>query len=85
MKDEDQYIKDYQEIKIQVCNCLYTQVLHLNILKLLFYILSKEQIGKGGLGAMPRSMWVSLEDDLVDKCKPGDDVIIWYDFIWSII
>ncbi|XP_022174206.1 DNA helicase MCM9-like [Myzus persicae] len=52
LKDEDQYIKDYQEIKIQ------------------------EQIGKVGLGAMPRSMWVSLEDDLVDKCKPGDDVII---------
>ncbi|XP_025421479.1 DNA helicase MCM9-like isoform X3 [Sipha flava] len=52
LKDEKQYIKDYQEIKIQ------------------------EQIGKTGLGAMPRSMWVSLEDDLVDTCKPGDDVII---------
>ncbi|XP_025201501.1 DNA helicase MCM9-like [Melanaphis sacchari] len=52
LKDEDQFLKDYQEIKIQ------------------------EQIGKVGLGAMPRSMWVSLEDDLVDKCKPGDDVII---------
>ncbi|XP_050441975.1 DNA helicase MCM9-like [Adelges cooleyi] len=51
VKDEE-YIKDYQEIKIQ------------------------EQIGKVGLGAMPRSMWVSLEDDLVDNCKPGDDVII---------
>lgn len=23
LKDEDQYIKDYQEIKIQVCTCLY--------------------------------------------------------------
>lgn len=27
---------------------------------------------------MPSFMWVTLEDDLVDACKPGDDVTIWY-------
>ena len=28
------------------------------------------------LGAVPRSVWVTLEDDLVDSVKPGDDVEI---------
>lgn len=27
---------------------------------------------------MPQSIWVTLENDLVDSCKPGDDVMIWY-------
>lgn len=30
------------------------------------------------IGTMPQSMWATLEDDLVDSCKPGDDVSIWY-------
>lgn len=29
------------------------------------------------MGSMPKSMLVTLEDDLVDSCKPGDDVFIW--------
>ena len=29
------------------------------------------------LGIVPRSMWVTLEDDLVNLCKPGDDVTVW--------
>ena len=28
------------------------------------------------VGSVPRSMWVVLEDDMVDSCKPGDDVIV---------
>ncbi|KAL1139279.1 hypothetical protein AAG570_006265 [Ranatra chinensis] len=36
----------------------------------------QEQVGKLDIGTMPRSVWVTLEDDLVDTCKPGDDVII---------
>ena len=30
-----------------------------------------------GIGSVPRSIWATLEDDLVDICKPGDDVKIW--------
>lgn len=36
----------------------------------------QEQVQKLTLGTIPRSMWVVLEDDLVDCCKPGDDVIL---------
>ncbi|KAF2902861.1 hypothetical protein ILUMI_03319 [Ignelater luminosus] len=36
----------------------------------------QEQPSKLGVGTMPNSMWVTLEDDLVDACKPGDDVTI---------
>lgn len=36
----------------------------------------QEQVSKLHVGSMPRSMWVTLEDDLVDSCKPGDDVVV---------
>ncbi|CAB3360901.1 Hypothetical predicted protein [Cloeon dipterum] len=36
----------------------------------------QEQVTKLSIGTMPRSMLVTLEDDLVDACKPGDDVVI---------
>ncbi|XP_063544731.1 DNA helicase MCM9-like isoform X1 [Cydia strobilella] len=36
----------------------------------------QEQVNKLGIGTIPGSMWVVLEDDLVDSCKPGDDVHI---------
>ncbi|XP_045496296.1 DNA helicase MCM9-like isoform X2 [Colias croceus] len=36
----------------------------------------QEQVNKLSIGTIPGSMWVVLEDDLVDSCKPGDDVII---------
>ena len=36
----------------------------------------QEQIHTLPVGSVPRAMWVVLEDDIVDSCKPGDDVII---------
>ncbi|XP_071525523.1 uncharacterized protein [Panulirus ornatus] len=36
----------------------------------------QEQVQKLVVGTIPRSLWVTLEDDLVDSCKPGDDVLI---------
>ena len=38
----------------------------------------QEQVQRLAVGSIPRSMWVVLEDDLVDICKPGDDVTVWY-------
>jgi DNA helicase MCM9 len=37
----------------------------------------QEPVHKLAVGTVPTSMWVTLEDDLVDQCKPGDDVIVW--------
>ncbi|XP_065578963.1 DNA helicase MCM9-like isoform X2 [Artemia franciscana] len=34
----------------------------------------QEHVQKLSLGSIPRSIWVTLEDDLVDACKPGDDI-----------
>lgn len=36
----------------------------------------QEQVNRLALGSIPRSMWVILEDDLVDSCNAGDDVLI---------
>jgi len=36
----------------------------------------QEQLSLLNVGSIPRSMVVVLEDDLVDRCKPGDDVVI---------
>jgi len=38
----------------------------------------QEQVQRLAVGTIPRSMWVVLMDDLVDTCKPGDDVTVWY-------
>ena len=34
----------------------------------------QEKLSNVGIGSIPRSIWVCLDDDLVDRCKPGDDV-----------
>ncbi|CAH0553371.1 unnamed protein product [Brassicogethes aeneus] len=36
----------------------------------------QESVTKLGIGSIPSSMLVTLEDDLVDGCKPGDSVTI---------
>ncbi|XP_050410283.2 DNA helicase MCM9 [Patella vulgata] len=36
----------------------------------------QEQVQKLTMGTIPRSMWIVLEDDLVDCCKAGDDVTV---------
>lgn len=38
----------------------------------------QEQVQRLAMGTIPRSIWVVLEDDLVDVCKAGDDVIVWF-------
>lgn len=37
----------------------------------------QEQVKKLGIGSIPNAIKVTLEDDLVDSCQPGDDVTIW--------
>lgn len=37
----------------------------------------QEQVSQSTTGLLPHSLWVVLEDDLVDSCKPGDNVTIW--------
>ncbi|EEZ97925.1 DNA helicase MCM9 [Tribolium castaneum] len=36
----------------------------------------QETVNKLDIGCMPSSIWVTLEDDLVDSCKPGDNVTV---------
>jgi DNA helicase MCM9 len=36
----------------------------------------QEQVGKLGIGSIPRSITVVLHDDLVDAAKPGDDILV---------
>lgn len=36
----------------------------------------QEPVHKLAVGTVPTSLWVTLEDDLVDRCKPGDDIIV---------
>lgn len=58
--------------------CTYVKVNFYKIMVVIYFVLfSQEQVAKLDMGSMPRSMWVTLEDDLVETCKPGDDVVVW--------
>ncbi|XP_044258623.1 DNA helicase MCM9-like [Tribolium madens] len=36
----------------------------------------QETVNKLDIGCMPNSIWITLEDDLVDLCKPGDNITV---------
>ena len=36
----------------------------------------QEKLSNLSMGAIPRSIWVILEEDLIDNCKPGDDIVV---------
>ncbi|CAH1981091.1 unnamed protein product [Acanthoscelides obtectus] len=36
----------------------------------------QEDVKRLGVGSIPDTIWVTLEDDLVDTCKPGDNITI---------
>lgn len=74
--------RDYQEVKVQVCliiNCVSCSA------NFIFKIFLQERLSKLGTTKMPSSMWVVMEDDLVDTCKPGDNVTIWSGLIKSLL
>ena len=34
----------------------------------------QEKLSNLKIGAIPKSIWINLEDDLIGKCNPGDDI-----------
>ena len=42
----------------------------------------QEQVHRLQTGCVPRSICETLENDLVDTCRPGDDVTITYGYVW---
>jgi hypothetical protein len=48
-----------------------------NVKDITLKVMLQEQVTKLKMGTIPRSMWITLEDDLVESCKPGDDAVIW--------
>lgn len=38
----------------------------------------QQQFNTLSVGSVPKSMWVILEDDLVETCQPGNDVNVRY-------
>jgi DNA replicative helicase MCM subunit Mcm2 (Cdc46/Mcm family) len=54
--------------KLEIAQSMHTDYQELKIQE------SATQVGS--IGAIPRSLLIKVEDDLVDLCKPGDDVVV---------
>lgn len=77
------YERKYMIAKPKVCSsevCTGKTFVHVDDTKCKDYqeIKIQERVKEVGAGSMPNTMLVTLEDDLVDICKPGDNVTIWY-------
>lgn len=63
-------------------NCKNTNLIHFGSLDSEYCtdyqeIRIQEPVTKLGMGSIPSSMWVTLDNDLVDNCKPGDNITVW--------
>lgn len=79
------YKRKYMLSEPKVCTsqgCTGKNFIHVDDAKCKDYqeIKIQERVKEVGVGSMPNTMMVTLEDDLVDTCKPGDNVTIWYVF-----
>lgn len=76
-----EYEKKYSISQPKMCSegCSGKSFLHVDDDKCKDYqeIKIQERVKDFGVGSIPNTMWVTLEDDLVDMCKPGDNVTIW--------
>lgn len=68
------YRRDFQVDFVHIEVILLLCILSLNSQE----IKLQEPMHQLAVGTVPSSMWITLEDDLVDTCKPGDDVMVWF-------
>lgn len=85
------YKRKYMIAEPKICisqeGCTGKTFIHVDDAKCKDYqeIKIQERVKEVGVGSMPNTMMVTLEDDLVDTCKPGDNVTIWYVFCFCCI
>lgn len=51
---------------------------------LIYFYHFQEQVSTLDIGCTPRSMWVTLEDNIVGTCKPGDDIVVWFVYLFTL-
>ena len=70
---------DYQEIKIQeagTISIVLRESFRSMFYELLTTALTLTTASRIGIGNIPRSLMIKLQHDLVDKCQPGDEVVV---------